>query len=740
MLFALLTLTLPIVAAAQEKIVFTSNFTGNNEIWIMNPDGTDQVRLTNDPADDSYPNFSRDGSKIVFVSNRDGNPEIYVMNAAGAFQTRLTNNAGTDSEPVFSPDGSMIVFSSNQDGNHEIYIMFADGTGPTRLTTNTQDDGQAEFSPNGTQIIFSRLAANQTDAHIITMDLNGANPVPLTSGSFVLNGFPSYSPNGQKIVFSRVSISHTNPEVYVMDSNGANAVRLTTAAGQDMEPDFSPDGSKIAFRSERDGNAEIYVMNADGTDQDRITFDGAPTSNFAPSWATVPTVNVDIPDDLAREQGATLIVPIEVSDTSGYGIVSYDFALNFDPAVLEPQPVSFDKAGTLSATFEINAGTGTPGRVVISGFGTAPLTGAGTLLFLKFNVIGTPPISSALALNPFTFNEGIPFAEVAPGLVFVQGTIRGTVFYGTSASTLGVPDVSLLAAGSPNTSTTTALDGTYVLGGFGPGNYTVTPSKIGDNGGITAITALDASRVSQFLVGLTSLTANQLAAAEVSGNGTPTSFDAALIAQYVVGLPNTGSTGQWRFLPPSRSYVNVANLTGEDYIAILMGEVSGNWTSQFTAGLSSLRTTESVLRSKQQQQRGKPAGGVTATLPSLRARPNEQINVAVILKFTGSTAIHAYQFDLAFDPSVLQLEATPVETSGTLSSGLAVVTNGLGSGRLRLAVYGTNLISTSGALVNLKFRVIGGNGSSSALTFNALMFNEGNPAVEGKEGKVTVRR
>ena len=717
------------------KVAFTSNFGGNNNIWLMDSNGTNQVALTTNPASDSYPDLSNDGSKIVFVSDRDGNPEIYSMNAAGSFQTRLTSNAATESEPAFSPDGSKIVFSSNRDGNHEIYIMNANGTNQTRLTTNAGDDGNAEFSPNGTKIIFARLSTSQTDSHIWTMNLDGTGQAPLTTGSFQLNGYPSFSPNGQRIVFSSVRpLSHTNAEVYIMNADGTGQVRLTTASGNDLEPVFSPSGSQIAFRAERDGNAEIYIMDSDGTDQNRITFDGPPTSNFAPSWAAVPTVSVDIPDDLAREQGSTLIVPIVVSDTTGYGIVSYDFALNFDPAVLAPQAVSFDKAGTLSANFEINAGTGTPGRLVISGFGTATLSGAGTLLNLKFNVIGNPPTSSDLVLNPFVFNEGIPFVEVSAGRVFVQGTLRGTVLYGTSATTRGVPNVHLSAQGTPSTSTDTATDGTYVLGGFGPGAYTVTPSKTGDNGGITA---LDASLVSQFLVGTAALTNNQQAAGEVSGNGTLTSFDAAQIAQYVVALPNSGRTGIWVFLPPFSNYATIGNLTGENYTAILMGEVSGNWTSQFTAGLSSLRTTESQ---QPQQQRGKPAGGLTATLPSLRARPNEQITVPVSLKFTGPTAIQAYQFDLLFDPGVLQLETTPVETSGTLSNGLAVVTNGLEPGRLRLAVYGTNRISTSGALVNFRFRVIGGNGSSSPLDFSGIMFNEGNPAVEGKNGKVSVRR
>lgn len=727
------------------KIAFTSNFAGNNNIYLMSSNGTGQVPLTTNVASDAYPNLSHDGSKIAFVSDRDGNSEIYVMNSAGKFQTRLTNNAAVDTTPVFSPDGSKIAFASNRDGNYEIYIMNADGSGQTRLTTSALDDGQPTFSPDGMKVFFVRLASNQTDSHIWSMDLNGANQTALTSGSFVLNGQPNFSPDGQKIVFSSVRplSGFTEPEIFVMDANGANQLRLTTAAGYDLEPVFSPDGAKIAFRSERTGSAEIFIMDANGANQQRITFDGAGVSNFAPSWASVSLVTADMPDDLAAEQGAVLTVPIIVSDTTGKGIISYDLTLNYDPNVLEPLATPLDKTSTLSSAFEVNSGMTIPGKLDISGFGTVPLTGAGTMLYVKFNVIGTPPTASDLTLSPFVFNEGIPFVDVLPGHVFVQGTISGTVSYGTSPAPIGVPDVMLFAAGTPNTSTTTAVDGTYRLGGFGPGAYTVTPSKTGDIGGISSF---DASLVSLFRVGATVLTANQQAAADASGDGTVTSFDAALIAQYVVGLPNTAQTGSWKFMPPSRSYPTVDNKTGENYTAILIGEVSGNWTSAITGLSGGVKTLErsgsAVLGDSSQSQFARiPAGSVTASLPTLKAVMNQTVTVPVGIKISGIIPpIQAYQFDLVYDPSVIQPETTPADLSGSLSDGLSVVTNVVQPGRLRLAVYGTNSIVSTGILLNLKFRVVGRNGANSTLAFSTLMFNEGNPAGDGKSGKISVTR
>ncbi len=97
--FLLITPTFSVVMATEAgskingKIAFHSNRDGNWEIYTMNPDGSDQNRLTNNNYDDEGPAWSPDGSKIVFTSNRDGNDEIYVMNPDGSGQTRITNNS-----------------------------------------------------------------------------------------------------------------------------------------------------------------------------------------------------------------------------------------------------------------------------------------------------------------------------------------------------------------------------------------------------------------------------------------------------------------------------------------------------------------------------------------------------------------------------------------------------------------------------------------------------------------------
>lgn len=159
-------------------------------------------------------------------------------------------------------------------------------------------------------------------------------------------------------------------------------------------------------------------------------------------------------------------------------------------------------------------------------------------------------------------------------------SISGTVTYGNA---IGAPNprpvsnVQLTGVGSPNVFTSSDANGNYVLTGFGASSYTVTPTK---TDGINGITSFDAAKIAQHAAGAVILTGNQLIVADTSDNGQISSFDAALAARFVVGTQPAGSTGTWRFVPPNRSYGPVTGpIAGQDYTALLMGEVSGNWTN-----------------------------------------------------------------------------------------------------------------------------------------------------------------
>jgi Tol biopolymer transport system component len=218
------------------RIAYAGGGEESDNIYIMNADGANQTRLTPNPYADEDPSFSPDGTKIAYSATLGpDDSDIFIMSADGSNKINVTNKPSFNGEPAWSPDGSKIAFVSYRDGNDEIYVMNTDGSNAIRLTNNTSIEGYPTWSPNGAKIAFV------SDRDI---DVN--------------YGFPP---------------SNINPnEIYTMNSDGTNVVRLTNNIYFDYYPAWSPDGTKIAFTSARDGGSSgIYVMNADGSNQSRLT-------------------------------------------------------------------------------------------------------------------------------------------------------------------------------------------------------------------------------------------------------------------------------------------------------------------------------------------------------------------------------------------------------------------------------------------------------------------------------------
>ena len=261
------------------RIAFYSSQDGDDEIYVLNADGSSQTRLTNQVLDDRYPSWSPDATRIAFASGRDGGElQIYVMNSDGSSLTRVTNNSASESRPAWSPDGTKIAFESNRDGGSEIYVMNSDGSAQTRLTNNSAGDVHPTWSPNGTKIAFTSSRDGNEEIYIMNSDGSGQTRLTNNSAS---DQSPSWSSSGAKIAFD--STRDGNWEIYVMNSDGSGQTNLTNHPFGDLTPSWSTDGARIAFTSVRDGgNAEIYTMNTDGSDQNRVT--NSPGSEQEPDW------------------------------------------------------------------------------------------------------------------------------------------------------------------------------------------------------------------------------------------------------------------------------------------------------------------------------------------------------------------------------------------------------------------------------------------------------------------------
>ena len=167
------------------SVVFTVRGGPGQGIYVRNPDGVNEVRLTDQI--DYNPVWSPNSHKIAFISERDGNPEIYTMNSDATELRRITESSATDYGIAWSPDGRKLAFVSDRDGSAEIYVVDVRSAEVNRLTRNSVRDDQPVWSRDGKRIAF--VSYLDGDGEIVMMDADGTNQQRLTN-----NGHNDYAP------------------------------------------------------------------------------------------------------------------------------------------------------------------------------------------------------------------------------------------------------------------------------------------------------------------------------------------------------------------------------------------------------------------------------------------------------------------------------------------------------------------------------------------------------------------
>jgi len=471
-------------------------------------------------------------------------------------------------------------------------------------------------------------------------------------------------------------------------------------------------------------------------------------------------LNVSLPSSIAPTyHGETYTIPVSVAEMYSHAISSITFDMTYNPMVWtldNSTPLTCVSIVGCSSVTTSTPSSGTLRVTIMTESGTY-LSGSGTLVNLSF--VASNRGGGDFTFSSFTFTSNTPSVHPVPAAfsnnplstTVINGDITGRVtsFY----NGIALPGVTLSAAGSPPVSAVTNGTGDYTLTGFDDGSYTVTPSKPNEPRTTTAILGNDVTMIQRFRVGLCPFVGDvpdsngqcprpwssvMAAAADVDRNGFVQSFDAALIQQFKAGIPNVvNQTGMWKFTASSRSYTNVwTPKTGEDYTALLLGDVDGSWMPPSSVSTLKNGKTTSIEKFDKSDETGyvKPQIAdvtplaVTVSLPTRTLSPGATVTQELSVGDLSGQNVASYDFDIVYNPAVVEPTLSLVDKSGTLSSNMSVIANVVAPGRLAVSASGINPLSGSGVLLKLVWRAVGNNGDTTALSFDPFIFNGGTPS------------
>jgi subtilisin family serine protease len=533
-------------------------------------------------------------------------------------------------------------------------------------------------------------------------------------------------------------------EYYLTASDGLNTVyHGTPAAPHSVLVTAAPNVTSVSpGQGGFAGGTRVTLTGAMFQDEAMVQFGGLPATDVvvqtsgqilcttpphAPSLVDVRVVNPDnteatllngfryVDDDavlslptMSADHGEFVDIPISLAQVNG--LLAAELTVSFDPAVLQVLAVG---TGTLTSGWTVVSNTQTAGQIVLSMAGAYASSGEGTLAKLHVEVIGAIASQTTLLLSDVLLNDGAIQANLSNGAFAVHGffTLGGSIQYFQDNRPVSNTSLELVGVGAQSASSDAG--GAFSFATVQTGAYTLTPNKEDQ---ITDITAYDASLILQASAGSITLTTNQRLAADVNASGTVSAMDASLILQRAVGLLSgyfPGAGRSWLFSPAERTYPLLnGNLAGQDFTAILIGDVSGDWDGVGDEG------------GEPESDAGRVTLGGTSvalTLPDVIWPGDGTVEVPLQIA-RGAADVYSLDLRLTYDASRLTLlDVTP----GDPAEGAMLFANTSQPGLVRIALASGSPLSRDGDLLTLSFQVTDSLATPAALSWQRASVDEG---------------
>ena len=256
-----------------DYITYASGLPGARDIAVVHPDGTHAFILTDD-ADNYEPVWGPNRQRIAFLSNRDGNVEIYyaVASEENPSAIRVTNSVFEESQISWSADGRRIAYTSEDfDGRRTVQHVDVGTLAGEAVVFGSDGETDPAWSPVDNLIVFAKLDAEGRSTGIFLRDPSNVNIVQLTAGP---HHFPAWSPDGKRLAYISTQ-NDGQQDIYIINVSPlgptSEPYRVTQDGAEDYGLEWSRDGSRIAFISDRSGNADVYTIAPDGSGITKIT-------------------------------------------------------------------------------------------------------------------------------------------------------------------------------------------------------------------------------------------------------------------------------------------------------------------------------------------------------------------------------------------------------------------------------------------------------------------------------------